>query len=172
MNNISIYIIPLFIFVVVSYGAHKKINIYESFLNGAKEGLSMSFDIFPAIIAMIFAINIFLDSNILSSLTIFLKPVLDVFNIPSEILPMALLRPISGTATLALMNEIFYTYGADSFIGRLASIMQGCTDTTFYVLLLYFGSVKVTKSRYALKVGLFADAIGIILAIIMCNLFF
>lgn len=172
MNNISVVIIPIFIFIIVFYGTVKKINIYESFLAGAKEGLSMSFDIFPSIIGMIFAINIFLDSNFLWSVTGILEPLLDLLKIPTEIIPMALLRPISGSATLTLMNEIFIQYGPDSYIGYLASIVQGCTDTTFYVLLLYFGSVKIVKTRYALKVGLFADFMGIIFALIITNIFF
>lgn len=172
MNSFSNVIIPLFIFVIVFYGVKKKLNVYESFLEGAKEGLVMSFEIFPSLLAMIFAVNIFLDSGFLISVLSIFKNLLGNINVPFEILPMALLRPISGTATLTLMNELFYEFGPDSFIGSLASIMQGCTDTTFYVLMLYFGSVKITKTRYALKVGLCADFIGIILAIIFTNIFF
>lgn len=172
LNNISIVIIPIFIFSIVLYAVYKRNNVYESFLEGAKEGLSMSFDIFPSIIAMIFAINIFLDSNILLDITNFLSPVLNNLSIPLDIIPMALLRPISGTATLSLMNKIFLDFGPDSYIGFLSSIVQGCTDTTFYVLLLYFGSVKITKTRYALKVGLFADFMGIIFALLITNIFF
>lgn len=172
MNSISIAIIPLFIFIIIFYGVYKKVNVYNSFLDGAKEGLLMCFDIFPSFVGMIFAINIFLDSNLLLNMTNVLEPFLNNLHIPSQILPMALLRPISGTATLTLMNEIFLEYGPDSFIGLLASIVQGCTDTTLYVLLLYFGSIKITKTRYALKVGLFADFVGIILAILITNMFF
>lgn len=172
MNSISVVVIPLFIVIIIIYAVYKKTNIYESFLEGAKEGLYMSFDIFPSIIGMIFAINIFLDSEILLNITSYFSVFLDKISVPSEIIPMALLRPISGTATLTLMNEIFYEYGPDSFLGFLSSIVQGCTDTTFYVLLLYFGSVKIVKTRYALKVGLFADFMGIIFALIITNLFF
>ncbi|MFI3261050.1 MAG: spore maturation protein [bacterium] len=172
MNNISNLIIPVFILVIIVYGVLKKTNVYESFLIGAKEGLVMVFDIFPSILAMIFAINIFLDSNILVLLTNKISPFLDFFSIPVDIVPMALLRPISGTATLSLMNEIFFNYGPDSFIGFLVSILQGCTDTTFYVLLLYFGSIRIVRTRYALFVGLFADFIGVVLAIVFTNIFF
>ncbi len=172
MNNISIIILPLFVLLIVIYGVRKKVDIYESFIVGAKEGCKMTFEIFTSILAMIFAVNIFLDSNIILSLSTLLKPFLDILNIPFEILPMAILRPISGTATLSLMNEIFLLHGPDSYIGRLASIVQGCTDTTFYVLLLYFGSVRITKTRYALKVGLFADLMGIVLAILLTKFFF
>ncbi len=172
MSDFSKIIIPLFILVIIGYGLKKKINIYDSFLEGAKEGMNLTFGIFPTIIAMIFAINLFLDSNILLIIVNPFINILNSFNIPFEALPMALLRPISGSATLTIMNDVLVKYGADSFAGNLVSIMQGCTDTTLYVLALYFSSVKIYKTRYALKVGLFADFIGIIFAIILTNVFF
>ncbi len=172
MNNISKMVIPIFIVIIILYGIKKKVDIYESFLVGAKEGLHMVFKIFPAIIGMIFAINIFLDSNFLEYLIGNIMPLFNKFNMPYEVMPMVILRPISGTATLTIMNDIFIKYGPDSFIGYLSSIMQGCTDTTIYVLALYFSSVKIIKTRYALKVGLFADFIGITLAVILTNIFF
>ena len=172
MEIISKIILPLFIIIIIIYGIKKKVNIYDVFLDGAKEGLVTTFSIFPAIIAMIFAINIFLDSNVLYFLVGLFKPLLGGINIELEIIPMALLRPISGTASLAIMNEIFMQFGPDSFTGRLASVLQGCTDTTFYVIALYFGTVKVTKIKHALWGGLFADLVGIIMAFILTNLFF
>ena len=108
-------------------------------------------------------------SNFINDILFFLKPLI---NIPLDIIPMALLRPISGTATLAIMQNIFSLYGPDSFIGYLASTLQGCTDTTIYVLALYFGSIKIYKTRYALIVGLFADLIGIISAIVIVSFYF
>ena len=172
MNTLSKIIIPLFVLFIIFYGVRKKVNVYESFLAGAKEGLIMVFHITPTIIAMVFAVNIFLDSNFLEGLLSFIKPLLNLANIPSEIIPMALLRPISGTASLAIMNDIFINFGPDSYIGLLASTLQGCTDTTIYVLALYFGSIKVLKTRYALSVGLFADLMGIIAAFIITYIFF
>ena len=168
MDIISKIILPIIIVIIIFYGVKKKINIYDTFLDGAKEGLITTFNIFPSVIAMIFAINIFLDSNFLSLITNLFKNI----NIPIEIIPMAILRPISGTASLAIMNDIFISYGPDSFIGRLSSILQGCTDTTIYVVALYFGTVKISRIRYSLWVGLFADLVGIISAIILTNLFF
>lgn len=171
MEIISKIFLPIMILIIVFYGVFKKVNIYDSFLEGAKEGLVTSFNIFPSIVAMIFAINIFLDSNFLNVVMHFFKPIFGK-NIPVEIIPMALLRPISGTGSLAIMNDIFKTFGPDHFIGRLASVLQGCTDTTVYVIALYFSSVKITKIKYSLWVGLFADLVGIITAIILTNLFF
>lgn len=172
MEIISKVILPIFIFGIIFYGLKKKINIYDSFLEGAKEGLVTTFSIFPAVIAMIFAINIFLDSGVLNFIASFFTSFLKTFHIEFEILPMALLRPISGNASLAIMNEIFMKFGPDSFTGRLASVLQGCTDTTVYVIALYFGTVKITKIKHALSVGLFADLVGIIMAFILTNLFF
>ncbi len=172
MAIISKIILPLFVIVIIFYGVKKKVNVYDTFLEGAKEGLVTTFNIFPAIIAMIFAINIFLDSNVLGFIIDSLSKYIGNINIPLEIIPMALLRPISGTASLAIMNDLFKTFGPDSFIGYLASILQGCTDTTVYVIALYFGSIKVTKIKHALWTGLFADLVGIVMAVILTNLFF
>lgn len=172
MNILSKIIIPLFVLLIIFYGVKSHVNVYDAFLKGAKEGLIMVFHITPTIIAMVFAVNIFLDSKFLEGALAFLKPLFTLSNIPIDILPMAILRPISGTASLAIMNDIFLNFGPDSFIGRLASTLQGCTDTTIYVLALYFGSIKVTKTRYSLGVGLFADLMGIIAAFIITGLFF
>lgn len=172
MNTLSKIVIPLFVLFVIFYGFIKKINIYDAFLDGAKEGLQISFNIFPSVIAMVFAINIFLDSNFVSEILGFMEPVLRHVNIPLDIMPMAILRPISGTATLAIMNDIFVQFGPDSYAGRLASVLQGCTDTTIYVLALYFGAIGVKKIRYSLGVGLFADLVGIVVAFLLTSLMF
>lgn len=172
MNSLSKIVIPLFVFFIVFYGFIKKVNLYDSFLEGAKEGLNISVNIFPNVLAMVFAINIFLDSNFVYEILRVFEGFLMKVNIPLDILPMAILRPISGTATLAIMNDIFMSYGPDSYAGRLASVLQGCTDTTIYVLALYFGSIGVKKIRYSLVVGLIADLIGITIAFILTAIFF
>ena len=172
MNTLSKIVIPLFVFFIVFYGFIKKVNLYDSFLEGAKEGLRISVNIFPNVLAMVFAINIFLDSNFVYEILRVFEGFLMKVNIPLDILPMAILRPISGTATLAIMNDIFMSYGPDSYAGRLASVLQGCTDTTIYVLALYFGSIGVKKIRYSLVVGLIADLIGITIAFILTAIFF
>lgn len=168
MNN---YIIPIIVLFILTYGLYKKINIYESFIEGIKDGLKMILDIAPTIIVMMFAINIFLNSNVIYNLKIF-DYIAKIFNFPKEIIPMILLRPISGNATLGILNELLYNYGPDSIIGRIASTIQGCTDTTIYIMALYFGSIKVTKTRYALYVCLLADLIGIVSSIIIVKIVF
>ena len=121
---------------------------------------------------MVFAVNILLNSHIIEAVFKFIEPILNILNIPLSILPMSIVRPISGTASLAIMNDIFANFGPDSYIGRIASVLQGCTDTTIYVLALYFGSVKISKTKHALSTGLFADFIGIIASFIIVNNFF
>lgn len=172
MKEISTLIVPIFVLFILIYAIKQRTDIYASFLKGAKDGIVTTFHIAPSVIAMVFAINLFLNSKFLDFLFSFLNPLLVKTGLPISILPMALIRPISGTASLAIMNNIFKLYGPDSFIGRLASTLQGCTDTTIYVLALYFGSVKITKTRYALAGGLFADMVGIIMAFVITKLVF
>ncbi len=169
MNKISVIVIPLFILFVIFYGFIKKVKVYETFLEGALEGLKIVFNIFPAILAMVFAVNLFLESNVLEFL---LNPLTRLVNLPSQIFSMAFLRPISGTASMTIMINIFQKFGPDSFVGNLASVLQGCTDTTIYVIALYYSSIKVSKIRYTLFIGLMADLVGIIMGFVLTNLFF
>lgn len=168
----SHFIIPVIVLIIVGYGILKKVDIYDAFIEGSKESFPMILSMFPCMLAMIFGINIFLKSEILPFLLGFIKPILELINIPFEILPLSILRPISGSSSLAILNSIFSKYGVDSFISNMASIIQGSTDTTFYILTLYFGSVGIKKIRYSLKVGLLADLSGIIASIIIAKLFF
>lgn len=166
------FLVPIFVLGIILYAFKQKVNIYESFLVGAKDGLVTTFKIAPAVIAMVFATNIFLNSHFLDFVFSYFTPFLEAVGIPNSILPMAMVRPISGTASLAIMSNIFELYGPDSFVGRLASNLQGCTDTTIYVLALYFSSIKVTKTKHALSAGLFADFVGIVAAFFITFLFF
>lgn len=168
----SKYIIPLIIIFIIGYGLKKKLDIYGLFLDGAKEGLVTTFNITGSVLAMVFAVNIFLSSGFIEGVLGNFRSFFDYINLPIEVMPMALLRPVSGTASLAIMNDIFINFGPDSYLGRLASAIQGCTDTTIYVLALYFGSVHISKGRYALFCGLMADLAGIIASILLVNLIF
>ena len=172
MTTASFIILPLLVLFIIIYGFRKKVDIYDEFLEGAKEGLITTFKIIPNIVAMIFAVNILIKSNILSDMFKFLEPHLSKVNLSSDILPMTFLRSISGTSTLAIMTNIFKDYGPDSLMGLLASTIQGSSDTTFYVIALYYGSIGVIKNRYALNVGLFADFCGIVASFVLVYLFF
>lgn len=172
MQNISNLIIPIMVLGIILYGLIKKINIYDVFVEGSKESYDMVLTMFPCMLAMIFGVNIFIKSGVLEYFFGFFQTILDFFRIPLEIIPMAIMRPISGSSSLAILNTILENYGPDSFIGRLASVIQGSTDTTFYVLTLYFGSIGIKKIRYSLWAGLVADVIGIVSAIIIVNFMF
>lgn len=172
MQIISNSLIPLITIIVLIYGMYKKVNIYDSFLKGVSEGLEMSINIFPTIMAMVIAINLLVESNIIIEINKDLEKILKIINFPSEILPIALLRPISSSASLVVMNDILKVYGPDSYLGYIASIIQGSTDTTIYILGMYFSSVGIKKIRYSLIVGLLADLACIITAIIVTNLLF
>lgn len=172
MQNISNLIIPVMVLGIIIYGLLKKVDIYDVFVEGSKESYDMILTMFPCMLAMIFGVNIFIKSGVLEYIFVFFQTILDFLHIPLEIIPMAIMRPISGSSSLAILNTILENYGPDSFIGRLASVIQGSTDTTFYVLTLYFGSIGIKKIRYSLWAGLFADVIGIVSAIIIVNLMF
>lgn len=172
MGTASLFILPIIVIVIIIYGFKKKLNIYDLFCDGALNGLKMSLKVFPFLAGMIFAVNLIVDSGLINFIFSPLEGLLSKFNLSIDILPMAFMRPISGTASLAIMNDILGNFGPDSFVGRVASTIQGSTDTTFYVITLYFGSIGVSKIRYALKAGLFADLIGITLSFVLVYLFF
>lgn len=165
MNYLSNLIIPLMVLFVIVYALYKKIDIYDVFIDGAKESFEMIFKLFPCLLAMILGVNVFLKSNIVSSMFSFIS------FIPNEIIPMIITRPISGTSSLAVLTNIYQNFGPDSSLGMLASFIQGSTDTTFYVLTLYFGSVGIKKIKYSLWAGLLADLVSIIISIIFVNFF-
>lgn len=171
-NQIGSYIIPVIVLIILLLAIKKKINVFDEFVEGAEEGLRMSFSIFPYLIAMIFGINILLKSDILNHIFIFLRPIFDFIHIPVEILPMAIIRPISGNASFVVMIDVINTYGVDSYLGRIVSVMQGATDTTIYVISLYFGSIGIKNIRYALKAGLFADLVTLIISVLLVSIFF
>lgn len=156
------------VLIIILHGIYKKVDIYDTFVEGAKESFDLIISMFPPTLAMIFGVNIFIKSGIIDFIFNYIK--LDI--IPIEILPMIILRPISGSATLATLNNIFSLYGPDSLSGLISSVIQGSTDTTFYIITLYFGSVGIRKIRYSLIAGLFADLVGIVSAIIVVKIFF
>lgn len=172
MILLSKLIMPILVMTVVIYAFAKKVNIYDSFIKGAKEGVEMTFNLFPYMLAMIFGINLLVKSNFISDFLHLLQPIFSFLKVPLEVIPMAIIRPISGNATLALMNDIFTQYGVDSFLGRLASVIQGSTDTTIYILTIYFGTVGIKKIRYAMWVGLLADLIGVIASVVVVSMLF
>ncbi len=168
---ILLSIITLFILMAV----RKKVNVYEAFIEGAKEGFTVAVKIIPFLVAMLVAIGVFRTSGCLEFLENGLAQVIAWLGFNADFIPAmptAFIRPLSGSGARAMMIETMTTYGADSFAGRLASVMQGTTETTFYVIAVYFGAVSIRKTRYAVTCGLIADIIGIIAAIMVAYIFF
>ena len=166
------YLIPIIVIIILIYGLYKKVDIFDTFLLGVKEGLKSSINLFPTIFAMIIAINLLTNSGFILDLSNILKPIFNKISFPVEVLSLAILRPISGSASLSMLSEILSNYGPDSFIGRVASVMQGSTDTTIYIISLYFASIGVKKIKYSLIVGLLSDLISIILSVVIVTLIF
>jgi len=172
INGISAIAIPLLLFVIALYGYRKKIKIYEAFTEGAKEGFEVGVRIIPYLVAILAAIGAFRSSGALDLLTSLLEPVTRLIGMPGEVIPMALMRPLSGSGALGIATELINQYGADSLPARMAAIMEGSTETTFYVLAVYFGSVNVSNSRHALPAALTADLAGIIAAVVVTQIVF
>ena len=172
LDWMSILAIPVIILLFLSYGYYKKIKVYEVFVEGAKEGFEVGVKIIPYLVAMLVAIGMFRASGALDLLTTILSPVTEFIGMPSEVLPMAFMRPLSGSGSIGIMTELMQTHGPDSLIGFMASTMFGSTETTFYVIAVYFGSVNIYKTRYALPAGLLADAAGLVTAVYVTRLLF
>lgn len=159
-------IIPIIVLFIILYGFLKKIDVYDTFIEGVKESFSMILNLFPNFIAMILAVNLFTNSGVLD----FILSPIKLLKI-GEVITLAIIRPISSSASLAYLNSIFTKYGPDSFIGLLGSVMQGCTDTTLYIISLYFGSIGIKKIKYSMFAALFADLVGIVASITIVNIF-
>lgn len=172
MSTISVCAIPVIIFLITSYGMIKKVKIYEVFVSGAKEGIYTAIRVMPHLIGMLVAINIFRASGAMDYLCIMLAPITKLINMPADVLPMALMRPLSGGGAMGIMNSLFIKHGPDSLIGKMSSIMAGSTDTTFYIIAVYFGSVNIKNTRHALPSGLVADACGMLAATLIANSLF
>lgn len=166
------YLIPIIVIIILIYGIYKKVNIYDEFIIGVEEGLKISLKIFPTIFTMIIAINVLLKSNLINDITNFLSPVFNILRFPKELLTISILRPISGSSALVVCNDILKVHSPDSLIGRIASVIQGSSDTTIYILSLYFSSIGIKKIKYSLIVGLLSDLICIIIATITVTILF
>ena len=172
-NELSRYIIPLMLVMIPFYGlVFKKVKVYESFVEGAKDGFDIAVRIIPYLVAILVAIGMFRASGALEILLTTMAPFLTYIGFPPENLPLALMRPLSGSGSLGLLTDLINEHGPDSLIAKIGATMFGSTETTFYVLAVYFGSVGIRKTRHALVAGLFADLVGVLSAVFFCQLFF
>ena len=159
------------LFIVV-FGSLQKVKIYETFLEGAKEGLKTVVDILPTLIGLIVAVEIMRAGGWLELLTEFLRPVAEIIHFPVELAPLSLVRLVSSSAATGLLMDLFAVYGPDSFIGRSASVMMSCTETVLYTMSLYFLSVGIRKTRYTLPCALLANLVGVVAAVWLVRLVF
>ena len=169
---ISLAIIPILVLLILTIGIVKKVPIYEEFVEGAKDGFKVSITIIPYLVALIVAISMFRASGALDWLASLFGFVLERFSIPVDIVPIMFTRSLSGSATLGLFSELAAINGPDAFVTLLAAVMVGSSETTFYVLSVYFGSIGIKKFRYAILTGIIADITGIVLAIFAAKAFF
>ncbi|GAB1349594.1 hypothetical protein MASR1M107_18080 [Ignavibacteriales bacterium] len=172
IDAFSALAIPLIIFAFVLIGMFKKVKVYETFIEGAKDGFNVALKIIPYLVAMLVAIGIFRASGGMDLLVWSLSPLTNLVGMPAEALPMALMRPLSGSGSIAIMTEIIKTHGPDSLLGLMVSTFFGSTETTFYVLAVYFGAVNVKRTRHALPAGLIADVTGLLMAVFIVRLLF
>jgi spore maturation protein B len=166
------FIIPIIISLIVGYGLIKGVNVFEEFIVGAKEGLAVVISIFPALVALMTVVAMLNISGVIDFISYILSPITSALGIPKEIVPLGLLRPISGSGSLAIFENTLTKYGADSFIGRVASVLQGSTETTFYTIAVYFGANQIDKTRHSLFCALIADLTSLILSGVLVRLFF
>jgi spore maturation protein SpmA len=172
VKAISLLAIPFLLAFFPLYAGLRRVAVYEEFVEGAKEGFNVAVRIIPFLVAMLVAIGMFRGAGGVDLLTRALRPVLDLVHFPAELLPISLMRPLSGSASLAIFSELVKQYGPDHLISRTAGTLYGSTETTFYVLAVYFGSVGVKRTRHAVPAGLVADAVGVIASVIICRLVF
>ena len=170
-NYITKSIIPIILVVIITYGMFKGRKVYEWFIEGAKEGLKVCLNIFPYLLAMIVAVNIFREASLLNFLNKLVAPLSNLIDLPKEVVPLVLIKPLSGSGAMGIFTDILKNYGADTTIGLIASVIMGTTETIFYTVTVYFGAVKIKKIRHTVWAAVMADFTAIIMAILMVKLF-
>ncbi len=170
MNLISAFAIPVMIVGIIVFGLAKHTNVYDSFIEGAKSGLESTVQIAAPLVGLLVGISALRGSGALEILATILSPMTDYMGVPSDVLPLALLRPVSGSGSIAIVNDIFKNCGPDSVAGKIASVMMGSTETTFYTVAVYFGAVGIRNVRHTVKSALVADFAGMTMAIVMVRM--
>ena len=170
--NFSSYVIPVLLASVAVYGMGKKVNVYSALTHGAEEGLSVLLRIIPALVGLLTAVSMFRASGAMEWLSGLCAPLLERLGIPPEAMPLMLIRPVSGSGALAVASDLMTTYGPDSYQGRVAAVMLGSTETTFYTIAVYFGSAGIRRTRHTVPAALAADLTGFFASALAVRLFF
>ena len=166
----SIYLLPVFILLTFIYAKHKKVNVYTSFISGAKQSVSIVVSIFPYLVTIIIMVQFIKISGLASLISKIVSPAFSLIGIPKELCELVLLKPFSGNGSLAILNDLYSTYGVDSYIGRASSVIVGSCDTVFYVTTLYTSQTKVKKLFYAIPVSLLATLAGAVISCLVCRI--
>ncbi len=169
---LSVFVIPAIVVGFPLYGLYKRVPVYENFVEGAKEGFQVAVRIIPYLVAILFAIGMFRASGAMDFLVTVLNPVLNLVGFPGEVLPMAIVRPLTGSGSAGLVAEMIQRYGEDSLFVKMAATMFGSTETTFYVVAVYFGAINIKKTRHAVPAGLTADFAAMLFAVWIVRLLF
>lgn len=169
MSNL---VIPIIILLIVTYGVIKGVKVYDCFIEGAKEGMSICVRIFPYLLAMILGVTVLRESKVLDYLIGFVNPVVKFIGLPGEVVPLVLIKPLSGSGALGVFTDVITNYGADSYIGRISSVIMGSTETIFYTLTVYFGAVGIKRIRHTLWAAILADVTATIVSVIVVTLIF
>lgn len=172
INYITTISIPLIIVIVIIYGVKEKKKVYDLFIEGVKEGVDIVIKLFPTLLAIFVAVGMLRYSGVLECFINVISGVTNKISFPKEVIPLAMLRPISGSASMAIATDIMKTYGVDSTIGRIASTIMGSTETTFYTIAIYTSAVGIKKIRFVLVAALIADFVGILTSVIICNILY
>lgn len=163
---------PAFACVIVVFGLIKRVPVFDIFLKGAKEGMQILYSIAPTIIGLVFAVDLLRSSGAIDAICNFTEPVADYLGFPKEIVPMVLLRPVSGSGSTALLTSLYEQCGPDSFAGRVASVLAGSSETTFYAIAMYFGCIKVKKIRHTLFAAIIADITAAVMSVLTVRIYF
>ena len=163
------YVVPILLIAVLVYGLVKRVNVYDSFVLGAKKSFNLSLSIFPYLAAIFIMVNALHASGVDVYLTKIFAPPFKLLGVPSEVVQLVLLRPFSGSGSLAILTDVYKTYGVDSYVGRCASVIMGSSETVFYVASVYFAETKVKKTGWAIPIALFCNLLGSIVACLLCK---
>ena len=166
------FVMPAFACIIVVFGLIKKVPVFDIFLKGAKEGIQILYNIAPTIIGLVFAVDLLRSSGAIDAICNFIEPIADHLGFPKEIVPMVLLRPVSGSGSTALLTSLYEQCGPDSFAGRVASVLAGSSETTFYAIAMYFGCIKVKKIRHTLFAAIIADITAAVMSVLTVRLYF
>ena len=170
VNFLSNLAMPIVILGIVAFGLKEKVKVFDTFLEGAKEGVEITLSLFPTLVGLFVAIGTLRASGVLDIIINFLTPILNIIHFPSEIMPLAMLRPISGSSSIAVATDIMKKYGVDSNIGIIASTIMGSTETTLYTIAIYSSCVKIKKTRFVLAAALIGEVVGMLASVAICRI--